>query len=62
MLSWKSYINELRGDEIGGVDERSARIVTGRRASSHGTDFGPITPVATSTDSSAPGTRPSSLD
>jgi len=45
-----------------GVDERSTRIVTGRRASSHGTDFGPITPVATSTDSSAPGSRPSSLD
>jgi len=55
-------MNELTGDEMDGVDERSACIVTGQRASSRGTDFGPITPVATSTDSSAPGTRPSSLD
>jgi len=55
-------MNEVRAGEIDGVDERSARIITGRRASSHGTDFGPITPVATSTDSSAPGSRPSSLD
>jgi len=29
MLSWKPCINEFRAGEMDGVDERSARIVTG---------------------------------